>query len=175
MNMNMNMNTNTNMNNLTDFLILIMGAISYLYLLFKLHTQKNINFIILYFTTLVVGYLIVNKYIFLLNFIFIIYDVFFGNVIEQYSTKSDKDDTKSDKDDTKFDEDWDNGMTHSTNNAEEMGTELTKEDDSNINTDEDESSEAATNGNTVIERQKKDEDFDNVKEPKNEAQDFFNN
>lgn len=164
-----------NMNNLTDFFILIMGAISYLYLLFKLHTRKNINFIILYFTTLVVGYLIVNKYIFLLNFIFIIYDVFFGNVIEQYSAKSDKDDKNSDKDDKKFDKDWDNGMAHSTNNAEEMGTELTEEDDSIINTDEDESSEAATNGNTVIERQKKDEDFDNVKEPKNEARDFFNN
>ena len=157
-----------NMNNLTDFFILIMGAISYLYLLFKLHTQKNINFIILYFTTLVVGYLIVNKYIFLLNFIFIIYDVFFGNVIEQYSAKSDKDDKK-------FDEDWDNGMAHSTNNAEETGTELTKEEDLNINTDESESSESATNGNTVIERQKKDEDFDNVKEPTNDTQDFFNN
>jgi hypothetical protein len=156
------------MNNLIDFFILIMGAISYLYLLFKLHTQKNINFIILYFTTLVVGYLIVGKYIFLLNFIFIIYDVFFGNVIEQYSAKSDKDDKK-------FDEDWDNGMAHSTNNAEETGTELTKEEDLNINTDESESSESATNGNTVIERQKKDEDFDNVKEPTNDTQDFFNN
>jgi hypothetical protein len=157
-----------NMNNLIDFFILIMGAISYLYLLFKLHTQKNINFIILYFTTLVVGYLIVGKYIFLLNIIFIIYDVFFGNVIEQYSAKSDKDDKK-------FDEDWDNGMAHSTNNAEETGTELTKEEDLNINTDESESSESATNGNTVIERQKKDEDFDNVKEPTNDTQDFFNN
>ena len=159
---------NMNMNNLIDFFILIMGAISYLYLLFKLHTQKNINFIILYFTTLVVGYLIVGKYIFLLNIIFIIYDVFFGNVIEQYSAKSDKDDKK-------FDEDWDNGMAHSTNNAEETGTELTKEEDLNINTDESESSESATNGNTVIERQKKDEDFDNVKEPTNDTQDFFNN
>jgi hypothetical protein len=162
------MNMNMNMNNLIDFFILIMGAISYLYLLFKLHTQKNINFIILYFTTLVVGYLIVGKYIFLLNIIFIIYDVFFGNVIEQYSAKSDKDDKK-------FDEDWDNGMAHSTNNAEETGTELTKEEDLNINTDESESSESATNGNTVIERQKKDEDFDNVKEPTNDTQDFFNN
>ena len=106
---------------------------------------------------------------------FIIYDVFFSNVIEQYSAKFDKDDKNSDKDDKKFDKDWDNGMAHSTNNAEEMGTELTEEDDSIINTDEDESSETATNGNTVIERQKKDEDFDTVKEPKNEARDFFNN
>jgi hypothetical protein len=168
---------NMKMNKFTDFFILLMGILSYLYLLFKLHTHKNINFIILYFATLVIGYFIVGKYIFLLNIIFIIYDVFFANLIEQYAGATKDDATKDDatNDEAKYDDDWDNGMAHSTDNAEEMGAELTAEEDPLIDPEETDTSETATSGNAAIERQKKDKDFESVKGPKKEASDFLNN
>jgi hypothetical protein len=158
------------MNKFTDIFILFMGILAYLYLLFKLHTHKNINFIILYFATLVIGYFIVGKYIFLLNFIFIIYDVFFANLIEQYSGATNDEATEAE-----YDDDWDNGMAHSTDNAEQMGAELTAEEDPLIDPEETDTSETATSGNEMIERQKKDKDVESVKAPKNEASDFLNN
>ena len=82
--------------------ILIFGIISYLYL-FNSLVNNNFYIVFLYFTTLVIGFFIINKKILIFNFGIIIYDfinkyfIIEGNKNFNNSMKSGKSEIKNNK------------------------------------------------------------------------------
>mgnify|MGYP001196129184 CR=1 FL=1 len=115
---------------------LIFGMVSYLYL-FNSFLHKDYYLIFLYFSTLIVGYLIINKKIFIFNSGIILYDLVKKNILKEGAKN--------------FEESWGDGQKSAKDNP---NYDSSSESDSDFDLSEDEVDELDEDLNNDIENDK---------------------